>query len=194
MKPRFPTYSMSLLQNAKDIFRDLRATTPNWFLSAEGEVAFRAAKTPAQRVAYFYRYLSVSKSDYAEEDRIKIAVLMAYGVWDSQLPYAKYPDILQEGKNPFIAEFLHGKHPWDEPKVLPWLRVLYGQEVTSEHLLNTDAQTEPDLWRFSRAILWLFQSDEQAEKSLPKPYPLCDILDGVDLSCLPLTQIRSILN
>lgn len=195
MTTRFPAYSLSLLCHRKDIFSDVRANRASWFRSDEGEAAFRAAQTPAQRVAYLYRYLSffdASSAHYRYNDiRLRVATLMAYGVWGTDLSYGHYPDILDEKKNPILDVFLHGKlkdclpGERNDPQVLAWLEALYGQTVTAERLSHTDPQAEPTLWQASRLILWLFQPIGYRDTVLPEPYTLDEILDGVDDSCLP---------
>ena len=81
-----------------------------WFLSKEGETAYKEAKTPGQKTLYFYDYLcSICKRnkfslEKAEERKklIKIANILANAIENSFLDFGKYPDILMPEKNPII--------------------------------------------------------------------------------------------
>lgn len=76
----------------------------DWFLSKEGEKAYKNAKTPAQKTMFYFNYLlALTKNVQANRDVLyRIAYILQHSVDGSSLEYGEYPAILDSTKNPII--------------------------------------------------------------------------------------------
>lgn len=76
-----------------------------WFLSDEGSKQFAALSSLEERIIFIYSYLkTISKESFEEEKTLlKIALFIADAVYNSDLSYSKYPEILKADSNPFVA-------------------------------------------------------------------------------------------
>lgn len=183
MRPHFPTRSVAIFRYSGEMEQERCAQSASWYFSKEGEAAYRAAKTPIQRVEYLYRYLTSLKTDLAQSDMkrdeaMKLSMLLAYTVWESSLPFAKYPDLLKPETNRLVDLYVH---QCVVRTTEPWLSALYGERVTNARVLQTDPKTEPALYRASRMTQWLFCNEQTG---LPSPYVPQNVLRGVDASCM----------
>ena len=77
----------------------------NWFLSEEGGKQFAALNSVGDRAVYIYSYLkSFANEDMDKNNQLfKTAFLLADAVSGSKLAYSKFPALLDETANPFIA-------------------------------------------------------------------------------------------
>ncbi len=77
-----------------------------WFSSEEGARAYREANSVMKKTLYFYDYLQIvskrGNDKLTDFSLHRLAFVMAHRVAGSSLPYAKYPDILEEDKNPIV--------------------------------------------------------------------------------------------
>lgn len=111
-----PMTLIDLYKNRHKIAEELSGEHPiGWYLSRSGEQAYRNAKTFAQKVNYFYEYLrSLANTSVGMERIYKVAFIMAAVVDGSTLPYATYPDILNQDKNPLVRHTVDERHVTDE--------------------------------------------------------------------------------
>ncbi len=102
-----------------------------WFFSADASAEFATLTTVAERTAFIYSYLKIVANDVfryrsirlyesiesvlhnhwpdVKKDNLllKTALLFADEIYLSDMPYAKYPNIIDKEKNPFMA-YLEG--------------------------------------------------------------------------------------
>ena len=84
---------------------ELIKTTSDWFFSRDAAAQFAQLGTLEDRAVFVYSYLkTVAQGDWDRDDRLfGMAFLMADAVYSSPLPYAKYPDLIDPAKNPFVS-------------------------------------------------------------------------------------------
>ena len=102
-----------------------------WFLSAEGEKAYRALPSLEERTLFIYAYLrTVAHKSYETDNALmRIAFLLADGVAErSDAPYKNYPDLLSAEKNPILTYLSKAKqYPGLKPLFVVLLVVLHGE-------------------------------------------------------------------
>lgn len=76
-----------------------------WFISDEGGKQFASLGSLEERITFVYSYLKTIAKECFEEDKIllKMALYIADAVYNSDLSYSKYPEILKADSNPFVA-------------------------------------------------------------------------------------------
>ena len=99
-----PMKLIALLKETKTVEKAFRPKTPEWFSSAEGEKAYKAAKTLTEKTEFFLDYFIAVRPDVTESYDVlyRAAYIMASAVDGSSLPYARYPDILDSTLNPIV--------------------------------------------------------------------------------------------
>ncbi len=105
---------MQFIDNLKCVFTGVPArpvtfygTSKEWFLSAEGQKTFAAAKSTVQLTDYFYHYLKALNSGIKIDDDTlyKVAFIFADAILPSKQAYAAKDQILNTECNPFAAYF-----------------------------------------------------------------------------------------
>lgn len=83
---------------------ELLKNNPEWFFSSEGEKSFSQLNTLEDRAVFIYSYLKTVASRKLDENSFlfKVAFLFADAIYSSDVAYAKYPDIIDAQKNPFV--------------------------------------------------------------------------------------------
>lgn len=81
----------------------------SWFLSKPGCDAFASLQTLEERSVFLYSYLKQAARVNFEEDQLlfRTAFFLADAVMESDLPYSKYPALVDPEKNPFVAYLLN---------------------------------------------------------------------------------------
>lgn len=76
-----------------------------WFLSDEGGKKFAALDSLEERTIFIYSYLKTIAHESFEENKtlFKLAFFIADAVYESDITYSKYPEILKAESNPFVA-------------------------------------------------------------------------------------------
>lgn len=98
-----PMKLIGLFKERDSIVKELKKNNSNWYFTNEGEDAYNAAKTPAQKTVYFFNYLtSITEHKDKREVLYKIAYIMANSMDSSSLEFAGYPNILDPEKNPLV--------------------------------------------------------------------------------------------
>lgn len=101
--------SIKILKNTGTIRADMTPHSEEWFFSEAGHRAYGQAKTLAEKMRYFFDYLlTVSAQKQKPEFLQRIAFIMAHSMDHSDLPFAGYPNILDEKLNPFVALIKNG--------------------------------------------------------------------------------------
>lgn len=181
-----------ILKDCFPMWKRFNKKSSDWVLSKEGERAYQAAKTPAQRLAFFFDYmLLVAEEKNGERSRAKkdadnlglyeLAYFFANYVSTGSLAFSKYPQIFVEGVNPFLACIPYaarlGSASGDA-----LLSALHRQEDASfydksenrpyERLSSLGAKGETsELWRMERTIISMFcMIDENAAQHRPFLY------------------------
>ncbi len=97
---------------------DLIKKDSQWFFSPEGVESYQKLTTLEERSIFIYSYLRTIAVEALEKDNLlfKIAFLLADGVHASDLPYAKYPDLIDPKKNPYVAYLKNAKRPHSNEK------------------------------------------------------------------------------
>lgn len=96
--------SIKILKNTGTIKADMTPHPEEWYFSEAGHRAYGQAKTLAEKMRYFFDYLlAVSPQKQKPEFLQRIAFIMAHSMDHSDLPFAGYPNILDEKLNPFVA-------------------------------------------------------------------------------------------
>ena len=90
-----------------------------WFLSEEGGKKFAALNCVGDRAVFIYSYLKTISNEAFEKDNIlfKTAFLLADEVYNSNLEYSQYPEILSEKANPFVAFLSNSKKGYTEDQI-----------------------------------------------------------------------------
>ena len=116
-----------------------------WFFSDAGKTQFSGLQTLEDRCAFIYSYLRTVASPELDKARllIRVAFFLADGVWGSSLPYAAYPDVIDPGKNPFVAYLT-------KATVCPDLQGLYCVFLAILH--ETADPKKKDEWIYSAKV------------------------------------------
>lgn len=87
----------------------------SWFLSPEGENEFSQLNTLEERTVFIFSYLKTTVSSKIDDNCIfKLAFLFADAIYSSEVAYAKYPDMIDVAKNPFLEYFCSVDYTCDE--------------------------------------------------------------------------------
>lgn len=182
-----PKKIIRFLKN-KDNFALRFKQTPEWFLSEAGQVEYRKCKTKADRILFFFEYLDSFQPNTEEyrELQYRLAYVMEDSMLNSSLPFAGFPQILDESKNPIVSmvkkkSFYPSKDCTAE--LLRHIYALAGKDLDSaahaipyEGLSKQNADGSfPELYIIEREIIWAFGSYD----SLPDgafSYSLSDIV------------------
>lgn len=152
------------------------AKDSNWFFSEEGLAAYRKARSPADRAAFYAEYLNISIPN--ETIAYKCAVLFANAVDGTRFSFAKYPEILLEDCNPLLPPIIDlAKYGYVsyEQSVEPIIQSLHNrlnmQEKTDAPIFSVPDKNKnvSELYVLERYILSLFC---QTEKNRFGPYRL----------------------
>ena len=125
----------------------------SWYLSPEGGQAYAAAGTLGEKVLFFYKFLlstvpvfqaetynRISIFDESRKDTdykgkaLSLAWIMADVIAVSRLPYAAWPDVLDEQKNPLLRWLKRDGRTLDE--------------LTAEALIDALRQDDDEAFRF----------------------------------------------
>lgn len=82
----------------------------DWYFSQEGVNAYSQQDSLDKRTQFLYSYLNkISSPGFLKSGVLfKIAFFFADGVSESTLPYASYPEIINDSKNPFLKYLIKG--------------------------------------------------------------------------------------
>lgn len=85
-----------------------------WFLSEEGGKTFAALNSVGDRAFFVYSYLKTFVNEAFEENNLifKTSFLIADAILNSEVSYSKYPEILDEKANPYIAFLTNAKRKY----------------------------------------------------------------------------------
>lgn len=183
------TRTIYLIRHRHSIADDLEDRRVNWYFSKAGQAAFQNATTPAQRTLYFYRYIKAFDKSIClflpQELLFKTAFIIAQGICDSSLPYAKYPEILQEEHNPLLHA-LHTTHL--EIRQADACAKLFLSELTGEMSMPAydPNDTSSALYRLQRLIVWVFYEKKNPSYGLQfgsyrAETPLKDLEDSPEI-------------
>ena len=87
-----------------------------WFFTSEACSEFDKLDTLADRTAFINAYLMavLGQGERSGNWLLKFALLLADEIHKSDLDYAKYPDLIDKQKNPFVASVLNSKYECEE--------------------------------------------------------------------------------
>lgn len=98
-----PMTLIGLIKSSASITKELKEYSADWYFSKEGEMAYKNAKTPAQKTMYFFDYLTaVAKTKDNRDILYRTAYIMANSMDASSLEFGGYPNILDANKNPLV--------------------------------------------------------------------------------------------
>ncbi len=99
-----PTKLFEIVKAKDAVQAYLTPRTKEWYFSNAGHMAYQQAKTVPDRTKFFYNYLWCISSKKQKPDFLeRIAFIMANSMTPSNLPFARYPNILDGNQNPFVA-------------------------------------------------------------------------------------------
>lgn len=107
-----------------------------WFLSKEGENAFSALQSLEDRAIFVYSYLKTKVHEGYEQDSslMKAAFFIVDALYTSNLPYATYPAVISEDKNPFVSYLVkQDKYPGQSRIYYAFLSILHGIADPKRH-------------------------------------------------------------
>lgn len=183
-----PSRLLEIMKDKETIQSYLIPCTKEWYFSEAGHQAYNKASTVPDKTVFFYNYLyciSPQKNNLLFLERI--AFIMANSMDQSNLPFAGYPNILDEGKNPFVAFVETGvelpkennsqKGLAKKMETALLLAVLRGESSIEEYLLPpkkpylkltypTDG-TYSDIQKIERNIIWSGKYDEKDKLDNP---------------------------
>ncbi len=103
----------------------------DWFSSQDAVAQFEKLSTLEERAVFVYSYFkAVAHKDWDKEDRLfAMAFVMADTVYSSSLTYAKYPDLIDPEKNPFVSFVVKANGGAYSPKnfLAALLMILHGK-------------------------------------------------------------------
>lgn len=160
-----PKKLIELLKNKDNLSLQFRQS-PEWFLSETGQTEYRKCETKADRILFFYEYLNaIYTFPYELRDLVyRLAFVMEDSMLNSSLPFAGFPQIMDEAKNPIVA--MAKEKRIDESRdcvaaLLQRICALTGKTSASVNLYqelteqNTDGSF-PDQYIIEREIIWAF--------------------------------------
>ncbi len=91
----------------------------SWFLSEEGGKTFAALDSVGDRAVFIYSYLKNIANERFEKNNIifKTAFLIADAVYNSDIEFSQYPNLLNEQVNPFIAFLKNAKISYSNEQI-----------------------------------------------------------------------------
>ena len=199
--------AIKILKNAEAIKADMIPHPGEWYFSEVGHRAYDRADTLAEKMKYFFDYLlAVSPKKQKPEFLQRVAFIMAHSMEHSGMPFAGYPNILDEKLNPFVELIKNG---YVSPKPDSHFRANATEDFDAAILLTKihqkggdkagfQAEVEDyfsivkkpylkfdyppngiytDIQKIERDIIWSRKLDEENELSRP---PFCyDILTDI---------------
>lgn len=160
-----PKKLIELLKNKDNLSLQFRQS-PEWFLSEAGQTVYQKCETKADRILFFYEYLNAISGCSHELQNLmyRLAFVMEDSMLNSALPFAGFPQIMDEAKNPIVA--MAKEKRIDESKccvadLLRRICALTGQAPNSVNLYQgLSKQNEdgsfPDQYIIEREIIWAF--------------------------------------
>lgn len=160
-----PKKLIDILKNRDNLSLQL-GQSPAWFLSEAGQTEYRKCETKADRILFFYEYLNaIYTFPYELRDlAYRLAFVMEDSMLNSSLPFAGFPQILDEAKNPIVAMAKQKRLDASRDCVAALLQricALTGKTSSSVNLYqglaeqNTDGSF-PDQYIIEREIIWAF--------------------------------------
>lgn len=98
---------------------ELLKKSKEWFLSEEGGKVFAALSSVSDRAFFIYAYLKTISNEIYEKNNVlfKTSFLLADAIFNSEVEYSKFPQLLDEKKNPFIAFFVNAEKDYTEKQL-----------------------------------------------------------------------------
>ncbi len=104
------------------------ANSLDWYFSQEGINAYAQQDTLDKKTFFLYSYLNqVASPGFVNSGVLfKVAFFFADGVSESTLPFASYPEIIDDSKNPFLKYLTKGDFYSEKVLYHVFLSILHG--------------------------------------------------------------------
>ena len=183
-----PMQLIKLIKARDSIKEELKEHDAEWYFSKEGEQAYMNAKTPAQKVTYFFDYLMcVSKSKDNRDVLYRTAYIMANSMDSSSLEFAGYPNILDATKNPLVNYIKTTNFGYKEKTACGLMllaalnhemdatKYLYAKHKPYTHLTYCEANgSVSDKYRIERDIIAAFCIESSGQYMPPYTYDIVE--------------------